>query len=61
MHNETHPPRRLSTPLLLGLLISPPVFVWFLLRRGYSNGLRAAAFSLAAFILFLGLIQSISL
>jgi hypothetical protein len=36
--------RRLSGPLLLGILVLPVVFSWFLLRRGYSNSLRMGAF-----------------
>jgi hypothetical protein len=36
--------RRLSLPLLAGMLVMPAVFVWFFLRRGYSGSLRRAAF-----------------
>ncbi|MEA3062581.1 MAG: hypothetical protein QOJ94_2362 [Sphingomonadales bacterium] len=36
--------RRLSLPLLAGMLVIPAVFVWFFLRRGYSGSLRRAAF-----------------
>jgi len=41
-------PRRLSTGLLAGLIVAPGLFAWFLLRRGYSNQLRVAAFTFAA-------------
>lgn len=37
-------PRRLSAPLLLAILALPIVFVWLLLRPGYSRHLRTGAF-----------------
>jgi hypothetical protein len=37
-------PRWLSAPLLLGILALPVVFVWLLLRPGYSRDLRLGAF-----------------
>ena len=40
----TGEPRRLSAPLLFAILILPPVFVWLLLRRGYSRDVRTGAF-----------------
>ena len=53
-------PRPLSVPLFLGILIAPVVFVWFLLRRGYSNTLRAAGFTFMAFNLLIGLAHAFS-
>jgi len=44
-------PRRLTTPLLLGLCVAPIVFVWFLLRKGYSHQLRVSAFAWLLFSL----------
>lgn len=46
--------------MLLGLVAVPGLFCWFLLRRGYSNTLRVAAFSLAAFGLLQGLVRELS-
>lgn len=46
--DETGPPRRfrkVSRPLFIGILLLPPIFVWFLLKRGYSS--RAQAFGVA--------------
>lgn len=43
------PPRRLTSLLLLGLFTMPIVFTWFLLRPGYSAGLRASGFAWLAF------------
>ena len=40
----TGEPRRLSAPLLFAILILPPVFVWLLLRPGYSRDVRTGAF-----------------
>ena len=37
-------PRRLSAPLLLAILALPLLFVWLLLRPGYSRDLRIGAF-----------------
>jgi hypothetical protein len=37
-------PRRLSAPLLLAILALPLLFVWLLLRLGYSSDLRTGAF-----------------
>jgi hypothetical protein len=36
-------PRRLSAPLLLAILALPLLFVWLLLRPGYSRELRIGA------------------
>lgn len=52
-------PRRLSAPLLLGMLAMPVIFVWFFLRRGYSRTLRRAAFTYAATLLAIGLIGNL--
>lgn len=38
------PIRHVSVPLFIGILIMPYVFVWFLLRRGYSPLARLLAF-----------------
>jgi len=51
-------PRRLSGRLLLGILILPVVFVWFLLRPGYSNTLRIGAFAYMAVGIAVGLLGS---
>lgn len=40
----TDEPRRLSAPLLLAILALPPLFVWLLLRPGYSRDVRTGAF-----------------
>jgi hypothetical protein len=39
---DQRPPksRRISGPLMLGLLTMPLVFGWFLARRGYANSTR---------------------
>ena len=37
-------PRRLSAPLLLAILALGPVFVWLLLRPGYSSDVRTGGF-----------------
>jgi hypothetical protein len=37
-------PRRLSAPLLFAILALPVLFVWLLLRHGYSRDLRTGAF-----------------
>ncbi len=34
--------RRLGAWLLIGLIVAPTIFFWFLLRKGYGNGLRIA-------------------
>jgi high-affinity Fe2+/Pb2+ permease len=51
-------PRRLSAILLLGILILPVIFFWFLLRRGYSTTLREAAFLYMAVNVMLGLFRA---
>jgi len=37
--------RKLSLPLGLGILFFPYLFVWFLLRKGYSTGNRVTGFA----------------
>jgi hypothetical protein len=44
MSETAAPARTLSGPLLVGTLALPLLFVWFFLRRGYTNSLRTAAF-----------------
>jgi hypothetical protein len=53
--------RRLSTWLLGGLILAPGLFVWFLLRRGYSSQLRLGGFAYAAWTILGGLIRWIDL
>lgn len=40
-------PRHVSAPLMVGLIALPILFVWLLLRPGYSRSLRQAAFTYA--------------
>jgi hypothetical protein len=51
-------PRRLSAILLLGILILPVIFFWFLLQRGYSSTLRRAGFLYMAVNVVLGLFRA---
>jgi len=51
--------RRLSPPLLLGMLTVPTVFVWFFLRRGYSSSPRRAAFSYTGILFAIGLLGNL--
>ena len=51
-------PRHLSLLLLLGLLVAPGVFVWFLLRRGYANSTRVAAFVYTGVMLAFGIFRA---
>jgi hypothetical protein len=60
MLTEARASRRLNTTLLLGLLVAPFVFAWLLLRPGYSNSLRAAAFTSAAFGIALSTVRFFS-
>ncbi len=48
--------RRLSGWLLLGILALAPIFAWFTLRRGYSNGVRTGALLYMAMGILLGLL-----
>jgi hypothetical protein len=49
-------PRQLSHWLVIGVLSVPGIFVWFLLRRGYSRHVRTGGFLYAAFPTICGLI-----
>ncbi len=40
-------PRRVSMPLMIGMLTVAPLVCWFLLRRGYARSTRTAGFALA--------------
>lgn len=51
-------PRRPSATLLFAILAVGPVFVWLLLRRGYSRDLRVGAF---LYIFLLPALQLIAL
>lgn len=53
--NETEPPasRRVSIGLVIGIVLAPFIFVWFLLREGYSTTARVAAFGWMGFLLLL--------
>jgi hypothetical protein len=51
--------RRLSSPLLLGMLTTPTLFVWFFLRRGYPSSLRRSAFSYTGVLFAVGLLGSL--
>jgi len=37
--------RRVGVPLTLAIFVLPPIFAWFLLRRGYSSASRIGAFA----------------
>ena len=58
--SEAAPTRHLSLPLLIGILVLPVVFVWFLLRCGYSNSLRVGAFLYLALGVAAGLFKYLS-
>jgi hypothetical protein len=49
--------RRPGILLMTGLIVAPAIASWFLLRQGYSNQLRLAAFTWAAVAFSLGLIR----
>jgi hypothetical protein len=51
--------RRLSPPLLFGMLLVPIIFVWFFLRPGYPSSLRVAAFAYTGIFLAVGLLGSL--
>lgn len=52
----TTEPRRISMPLMVGLIAAPSFFVWFMLRRGYARSTRTAAFTYAAILFGFGLV-----
>ena len=58
MTPEAAEPRHLSPPLLLGILVLPAIFFWFLLRRGYSSELRLGAFLYMAMTMALGFVRT---
>jgi hypothetical protein len=37
--------RRIGLPFMAGLIVSPLIFAWLLLRRGYAPSTRRAAFT----------------
>jgi len=47
--------RRLGLLLLAGLITAPSLFVWFLLRPGYSKGLRISGFTYASVMVLVGI------
>jgi len=49
--------RGVSGPLMLGIIVIPIVFVWFLLRRGYATQTRIAAFVYTAVNLGFGILS----
>lgn len=49
------PERKVSPPLLIGILFVPGIFVWFLLRRGHSPLSRTLGFGWATLLLLLSL------
>ena len=51
-------PRRLSFPFVLGLILVPIIFCWFLLRSGYPKNLRILAFLWAAIALAVGYVHA---
>lgn len=51
--------RKLSMPLLVGLLTVPLLFIWFMLRRGYARSTRVAAFTYAAVLFGFSLIGAV--
>jgi hypothetical protein len=48
-------PRSLSVGVFLLIYSAPALFVWLVLRRGYSSSLRQGAFAYAFFLGFLPL------
>ncbi|MDB5675437.1 MAG: hypothetical protein JWM65_2419 [Sphingomonas bacterium] len=52
----TAEPRRISLPLMTGLIAAPSFFVWLMLRRGYARSTRTAAFTYAAILFGFGLV-----
>jgi hypothetical protein len=59
-HDDPTRPRRLSAPLLAGMLTVPTVFVWLFLRRGYTSSLRRIAFIYTAIFFGLALLGSLN-
>ena len=50
--------RKIGFPLIIGLYVLPALFGWFLLRRGYANSTRTAAFIYAAITVALGMVHA---
>lgn len=48
---EKHPERKVTALLVIGILLAPGFFVWFLLRQGHSTLARVIGFSWAGFML----------
>jgi len=46
-------PRKVSVGLIVGIALAAPIFVWFLLRQGYSATARVAGFAWIAFLVVL--------
>jgi len=44
-------PRNVSVPLMIGIVLAPYIFAWFLLRQGYSKKSRVISFSWLAFLI----------
>jgi hypothetical protein len=53
---ENIAPRRISMPLMVGLIAAPAIFIWFMLRRGYARSTRTAAFTYAGILFGFGLV-----
>ena len=49
-------PRRLSAPLIIGIILLPLVFGWFVLREGYGSRARAVTVTWAVLCLFIGIV-----
>jgi hypothetical protein len=45
-HDALFQPRRLSPFIIIGVITIPALFVWLLLRRGYSFHVRCGGFLL---------------
>jgi len=52
-------PRPISPPLMLGLIVLPAVFFWFLLRPGYARSTRQIVAIYALAFPVLGLIGAL--
>ncbi|WP_298770855.1 zinc ribbon domain-containing protein [uncultured Shewanella sp.] len=46
------PERKVSWPLLLGIIFIPYIFVWFVLRKGYKLTTQAISLAWLAFMLY---------
>ena len=52
-------PRHISGPLMIGLIVLPIIFYWFLLRPGYSRTARIGAGLYLAFGVALGILRGL--